>query len=114
MIIQRNEMKTEVKEKLRDGNGSAAFVHLLDCKNEKNIRLLSELTLPPGSSIGNHNHENECEYYIILSGNGTVDDNGKEVPVKTGDVTVTSSGDSHSITNTGTVPLVFIAIIVTW
>ena len=114
MVIQRNEMKTETKEKMRDGEGSASLVYLTDCENEKNIRLLAEITLQPGSSVGKHIHENETEYYIILSGSGTVDDNGKQVIVNAGDTIITGGGAFHSIANTGSVPLVFHAAIVTW
>ena len=114
MVIKRNEMETEIKEKMRGGEGSTAFVHMVNCENEKNIRLLSEITLQPGSSIGSHNHESETEYYIILSGNGTVNDNGTDVPVQAGDAIITGNGASHSICNTGAVPLVFHAIIVTY
>jgi mannose-6-phosphate isomerase-like protein (cupin superfamily) len=107
-------MKSEVMEKRFGGEGSVALIHLVDCKNEKNIRLLAELSLDPGSSIGKHSHEAETEYYIILSGSGTVDDNGKETQVKAGDAIITGNGAFHSIANTGSVPLVFHAIIVTW
>ena len=114
MVNHRNEMKTEVKDKMRGGEGSAAFVHLVDCEKEKNVRLLAEITLQPGCSIGKHNHESETEYYIILSGSGKVDDDGREVGVKTGDTIITGNGAFHSISNTGTVPLVFHAVIVTY
>jgi mannose-6-phosphate isomerase-like protein (cupin superfamily) len=107
-------MKTEVKEKMRGGDGSAVLLHLVDCEKEKNIRLLAEVTLEPGSSIGKHNHENETEYYIILSGSGTVDDNGAQTAVKAGDTIITGGGAYHSIANNGTVPLVLHAVIVTW
>jgi mannose-6-phosphate isomerase-like protein (cupin superfamily) len=114
MLIKRNEMKTEVKEKMRGGEGRADLVHLVNCENEKNIRLLAELTLQPGCSIGGHSHENETEYFVILSGAGTVNDDGIEKPVKAGDTVITGNGASHSICNTGSVPLVFHAIIVTY
>jgi mannose-6-phosphate isomerase-like protein (cupin superfamily) len=107
-------MKTEVKEKMRGGEGNTAITHLVNCENEKNIRMLAEITLQPGCSIGTHSHENETEYYIILSGNGTVNDNGKEVTVQAGDAIVTGNGASHSISNTGAVPMVFNAVIVTY
>jgi mannose-6-phosphate isomerase-like protein (cupin superfamily) len=107
-------MKTEVREKLRGGEGNAEMIHLVDCEKEKNIRMLAEMTLRPGASIGRHSHDNETEYYIILAGNGTVNDNGAEVPVKSGDATITGSGAFHSIANTGVVPLVFHAIVVTY
>jgi len=114
MLIKRKEMKTEVKEKMRGGEGKAEFVHMVDCENEKNIRLLAELTLQPGCSIGNHSHEAETEYYVILSGEGIVNDNGIEKPVQAGDAVITGNGASHSIRNNGPIPLVFHAIIVTY
>ena len=114
MVIRRNEMKTEVREKMRGGEGSASFVHFVNCEKEKNIRMLAEVTLQPGSSVGKHSHENETEYYIILSGSGTADDNGKETQINAGDTIITGNGAFHSIANTGSVPLVFHAIIVTY
>ncbi|MDR0568816.1 MAG: cupin domain-containing protein, partial [Spirochaetaceae bacterium] len=45
-------------------------------------------------------------------GNGVVNDNGKEVPVKPGDAMATGGGASHSIANTGSVPLKMIAAII--
>lgn len=114
MVIHRNGMKTETKEKMRGGEGSAAIVHMVDCAHEQNIRMLAEITLQPGSSIGSHNHESETEYFLILSGSGTVNDNGVEVQVSAGDSIITGNGASHSISNTGNVPLVFHAVIVTY
>ncbi|GHV92100.1 oxalate-binding protein [Spirochaetia bacterium] len=114
MVIQRSEMKSEKKEKMRDGEGTVSFNYLVDCEKEKNIRMLAELTIPPGASIGYHRHDSETEYYVILSGSGVVNDNGTEKPVKAGDSIITGNGDSHSIKNTGNVPLVFHAIIVTY
>jgi len=114
MVIERNNMKAEIKEKLRGGEGDTKILHLVNCENEKNIRMLAEMTLQPGCSIGTHRHDSETEYFIILSGSGTVNDNGTEVQVKAGDSIITVSGESHSLSNTGNVPLVFHAIIVTY
>ncbi|MDR2095915.1 MAG: cupin domain-containing protein [Treponema sp.] len=114
MVIHRNEMKVEDKEKMRDGKGSAHFTYLLDGSKETNARMFAEITLEPGCSIGYHKHESETEYYFILSGSGLVNDNGKEVTVKQGDAIITGHGASHSIENTGTDPLVFHAVIVTY
>ena len=114
MIIRRKEMKVEVKENMRGGQGAAQLIHLVDCEKEKNVRLLVELTLEPGASIGNHIHESEAEYYFILSGSGIVNDNGVDTPVEAGDTVLTKDGASHSIKNTGTLPLVLYAVIVTY
>ena len=114
MVIHRNQMKSEVKEKMRDGEGSVEITYLVDAEKEKNTRLLAEVTLKPGCSIGYHEHINETEYYFIISGTGTVNDDGKEVTVKAGDAIITGNGASHSIKNSGTEDLVFHAVIITY
>jgi mannose-6-phosphate isomerase-like protein (cupin superfamily) len=114
MVIHRDEMKVEEKERMRDGEGVVRITHLLDGSTQKNARLFAEITLNPGCSIGNHDHVSETEYYFILTGAGLVNDDGKEVAVKPGDTIITGNGASHSIKNTGADPLVFIAVIVTY
>ena len=114
MVIHRSEMKAEEKEKMRDGEGTTHFTYLLDGSTQKNARMFAEATLKPGCSIGYHKHDSETEYYFILSGEGTVNDDGKDVKVKQGDTVITGNGASHSIKNTGSVPLVFHAVIVTY
>jgi mannose-6-phosphate isomerase-like protein (cupin superfamily) len=107
-------MKVEEKERMRNGDGIVRITHLLDGSAEKNARLFAEITLNPGCSIGNHDHVSETEYYFILAGTGIVNDDGKEIEVKQGDTIITGNGASHSIKNTGAVPLVFHAVIITY
>ena len=112
MINRRNEMRTEVKEKVRGGEGSVQFTYLVETATEKHATLLAEVSVPPGASIGPHTHDLDVEYYFIISGSGIVNDNGTDTEVKTGDAVITKDGASHSISNTGNVPLVFHAVIV--
>ena len=114
MVIHRNEMKSEDMERMRGGEGNTRLTYLLDGSTQKNARMFAEVTLNPGCSIGYHRHDSETEYYFILSGAGTVNDDGKEVQVNQGDSIITGNGASHSIKNTGSVPLVFYAVIVTY
>jgi mannose-6-phosphate isomerase-like protein (cupin superfamily) len=114
MIYHRNEMKIEQKEKMRGGEGTVTLTHLVEGSSMRNARMLAELTMPPGASIGYHEHDQETEYFIILSGSGIINDNGEESPIKAGDVIVTGNGASHSIKNTGTVPLILHAAIITY
>jgi mannose-6-phosphate isomerase-like protein (cupin superfamily) len=107
-------MKTEDRERMRDGEGSTHFTYLLDGSTQKNARMFAEVTLNSGCSIGYHQHDAETEYYFILSGTGIVNDNGKEIQVKQGDSVITGNGAFHSIKNNGTDPLVFHAVIVTY
>ena len=114
MVVHRNEMKVEEKERMRDGEGIVHITHLLDGSTQKNARMFAEVALNPGCSIGYHRHDSETEYYFIISGEGIVNDDGKEVQVKQGDAIVTGNGASHSIKNTGSIPMVFHAIVVTY
>lgn len=112
MLIHPSEMRTELKEKMRGGEGAVKMTHLVEPEKLKNARLIARLTLTPGSGIGTHEHNGETEYYIIQKGSGSVSDNGIVKDVKPGDVLVTGNGDSHSITNTGTGDLELIAVII--
>lgn len=114
MVTHRNQMKVEQKEKMRGGEGVTTLVHFADPSGMKHHRLVAEITLPPGASIGEHKHDEEIEYYIILEGKGIVVDNGVDVEVGPGDVVATGDGASHSIRNHGTVPLKFHAFIPTY
>jgi mannose-6-phosphate isomerase-like protein (cupin superfamily) len=118
MVIHRNEMAQERKENMRGGEGTVGFSHFIDgaANNEaqRHVRLAAELTLPPGASIGYHQHTGETEYFIFTQGKGIVNDNGAEVPVEKGDVVITGNGASHSVRNSGSVPLILNAIIVTY
>ena len=114
MVIHRNEMKTEDKENMRNGEGTTHLTYLLDGSTQKNARMFAEITLDQGCSIEYHRHDSETEYFFILSGTGSVNDDGKEIEVKPGDSIITGNGASHSIKNTGSVPLVFHAVIITY
>jgi mannose-6-phosphate isomerase-like protein (cupin superfamily) len=113
MIVHRNAMRVEKKENLRGGEGVVSIAHFVDGAVQRHARMLAEITLPPGASIGNHPHDHETEYFIFLEGAGVVNDNGTETPVKPGDVMITGDGAFHGVKNTGPVPLVFNALIVT-
>lgn len=91
--------------------GEYAFTRDKATKDQA-IKEISWLTLQPGDSIGYHKHITNEDTYVIVSGTGTFKDkDGKDVPVKPGDVTIVRKGESHGLTNTGSVPLVFVDVI---
>ena len=114
MIVKKNERKTEIKEKMRDGEGAAQITYFVDTENEKHTRMLGEITLNKDCSIGYHQHVNETEYFFIVSGAGIVNDDGRETEVRAGDTIITGNGASHSIMNKNAEPLVFHAVIITY
>ncbi|MBR4942029.1 MAG: cupin domain-containing protein [Clostridia bacterium] len=113
MIKHGYELKSETRENMRGGNGAVELKAFLSAEemNGKN-RLFSRITLAQGCSIGYHEHHGESEIFVVCSGNGVFNDNGKEYPVSAGDVLVTSSGMGHSIACAGSQNLELIALIV--
>jgi mannose-6-phosphate isomerase-like protein (cupin superfamily) len=62
--------------------------------------------LPPQTSIGSHTHSSsEEELYLILSGTGQMTRNGEVFEVQAGDLIRNPPGGTHSLRNTGTLPL---------
>ncbi|MDR2392946.1 MAG: cupin domain-containing protein [Treponema sp.] len=113
MIRYRKDMLVEYKERMREGTGTVRVTHLADESTQPHVRLLAELHLPPGASIGLHRHDGETEYFFILSGTAVVNDDGKELQLGPGDTVITGNGAAHSIMNPGTVPLVLHGVIIT-
>jgi len=76
------------------------------------LGLYARVTVPPGAGVPFHVHTGDSESYFILAGEGEYDDNGTKRIVKAGEATWTPDGKGHSLTNTGSVDLVFMALIV--
>ncbi len=82
-----------------------------DASNPK-IKLFSLIQLKPGEEVEFHMHIGESETYFILSGKGIYNDNGTKIDAVPGMVTLTTSGQGHSLKNTGDETLAFIALII--
>ena len=65
-------------------------------------------TLPVGTTIGEHPHEGNEQFYLIVEGTGEVTLCGDVYPVKPWSVAMIKSGASHGIRNTGDIPLKYI------
>jgi|AMZC01.1.fsa_nt_AMZC01001912.1_4 quercetin dioxygenase-like cupin family protein len=113
MIIRANERVFETRHEMRGGKGDVSLAQLPGDALAPHLRLLSELTIPPGAGIGTHAHSGETEYFYILEGTATVNDNGSTVEVRPGDVVVTGGGAMHNIENHTRAPVRLIAVIVT-
>ena len=113
MIKHGHELKCETKENMRGGAGEVVLRAFLSPEemNGKN-RLFSQITLAQGCSIGYHEHHGESEIFVVKSGNGVFNDNGKEYPVSAGDVCITTSGNGHALSCAGNQNLELIALII--
>lgn len=115
MIKRKEEMVSEIKVHMRDGDGQAVVTPVLS-KDEYNghSRLVATIVLEPGCSIGPHVHENEEEIFYIIEGQATYFDNGETVTLNAGDSCVCLSGQTHSIANKGEKTLRLFAVILTY
>ena len=112
MIRKASEMVSEVRPEMRGGSGSVTVKTIFSAEEIKaKSRLCAKLTLPPGASIGVHEHLKEDEVYIITQGCGILDDGHTETVVSVGDAVLTGNGESHAIRNDGDSPLEIVAVI---
>jgi len=114
MIKRFEDLRKDSVSNFRGGKGEIQITHFLETEKDEfraKGRLFAKNVLKPGTSIGLHEHVGDFETYFILSGEGLVNDNGEPKSVKPGDVIITRNGENHSIENTGTVDLEFIALI---
>jgi mannose-6-phosphate isomerase-like protein (cupin superfamily) len=113
MVRKSNEKTVAVKENIFGGAGCITVRNLINNPDEMygKGRAFAHSTLLPGCSIGYHVHKDESETYYFINGTGEFDDNGRVTTVTTGDVTFTGTGEGHGLTNIGSTPLEFIALI---
>ncbi|MDR1622921.1 MAG: cupin domain-containing protein [Synergistaceae bacterium] len=115
MIFRSGELEKVIVDKPRGGPGQmeCLFAFQMGKAPEGSAyQVLASQTLEPGSGLGYHQHPDNEELYVIISGHGTFIDNGNvEKPVGPGDMTLTLRGESHGLTNTGSEPLRFLAAI---
>ena len=101
MIKRAEEMIKTIKPQMRGGSGQALITEMLSTgEYAGKARLFATITLEPGSSIGEHVHENEEEVFYIIEGTALYNDDGKEEILYKGDSCICLAGQSHSIANT--------------
>ena len=78
MFRDEKGLEVEYREKMRGGDGTVAIRHLFP-KDElgPHCRMMARITLPPGASIGPHDHTGERELYHIIRGKACLEENGK-------------------------------------
>jgi mannose-6-phosphate isomerase-like protein (cupin superfamily) len=106
-MIVKNFLEAEGQIKSsHGGKGLVKDVRVFDQQDfETALRFVIYNELQPGSSIGVHQHGQDEEVYVILSGEGLMTVNDETRAVKTGDVIVNKPGWSHGLENTSDQPL---------
>lgn len=111
MLISVHTMRRERRATVHGGQGTADLRYLVEGGALGRCRMLADMVLEPGASVGFHRHVGESEYYLFLEGRGEADDDGTRVEVGPGDVLVTAHGQGHALVNPGPAPLRFLVLI---
>ena len=115
MIFFAKDKVENFRQKAMGGEGEIRGRHpfAADKRPDRTaFKMIGEMTLPAGASIGFHVHENDEEIYIINQGQGRYTrNNGQTAEVGPGDVTLTRKGEGHGLANIGQDLLVFTAVI---
>lgn len=95
MLINFNEIPLTVSPNFKGGEKEFRANMFFDGVNR-----IFKGRLVPGSSIGDHMHEDSCEVIFIISGRGVLTDKGKSpVRVKEGDCLYCPKSDGHTLMN---------------
>lgn len=100
----KNYHKEKLNERFGCHDGEGMFLNnglFTGDDFKSNIQFMNYTILPKGSTIGNHEHTNDEEIYIILSGTGEMYFDGVSFPVTAGSVTVNKPYGTHGLKNTG-------------
>ena len=113
MIRRNGTYPVDERFEMRGGKGTVRIEHLWSKDELKGkTRLFAKLTLPPGASIGFHEHGGEEEIFVILQGKGRIQDGAEVAEVGVGDTILTGNGAGHAVESIGDVPLEMVAVIV--
>jgi quercetin dioxygenase-like cupin family protein len=96
------QVEPQVRPSIHGGDGSfeMRFVYGPDDLVSA-LRVFELCRMPPGTSIGEHLHDDTEEIYFILSGVGTMTLDGEEREVRVGDAVLTQPLARHGIRNPG-------------
>lgn len=112
MIRRQEKIRVREVANAQNGKGSVYFHDWLLAEEAcGHGRVFSKLVIPPGASIGRHQHLGEFEAFYVLEGKATVTDGEEEVVLKSGDMNLCKEGDFHGVENCGEDNLILLALI---
>lgn len=115
MIRKEIETEIEVRNNMRNGQGTVKIKHYFHSDEfGANIRLCGKIIIPPGASIGKHEHDSEDEIFFIIRGAGIFDDGVTKTSISSGDSILIPRNALHAVINDGNDDLEILAIIVVY
>lgn len=108
-------IRKEVGRKVCNRFGGKGEIELYPVLNEEDLmgkgEVMLRMVLPPGSSIGYHQHLGNFEVYYIISGKGIFQDQEEERPIRAGEAGFIRPGQFHGLMNTGSGEMVVVAVV---
>jgi mannose-6-phosphate isomerase-like protein (cupin superfamily) len=90
----------QLQESSHEGIGAVQLFEIWESSDFKSdIDFFDRVVVPPGSTIGFHQHGENEEMYIVLEGNGLMKIENDEVNVGKGDMILNPSGGRHGLIN---------------
>ena len=104
-FVNNQEAEYRNLEKCHGGEGPFRFLNVTEnIKAMQFIKFIHDDIILPGASFGYHQHKSEYpmeEWYFCIDGEGVMTLDGKDYPMKSGDISVCRANGSHGIKNTG-------------
>lgn len=100
MIKNFLDVKKQSLAKSHEGTGQYELLEIWERADfSSNIDFIDRVILPPNSTVGYHKHANNGEMYIVLEGQGMLKLNGKDIPIKRGDMILNQPFGEHGLVN---------------
>ena len=100
MIKNYLQTTKQIQESSHGGTGPVQLYEIWQNADFKsNIDFVDRVVIPPGSTVGFHQHGNNEEMYIVLEGSGVMMIEEQEVGVRKGDMILNPPGGRHGLIN---------------
>jgi mannose-6-phosphate isomerase-like protein (cupin superfamily) len=110
IIIRPGDVPLDEGGGYHGGSGSFSRITFFDGIKESAFNYARDITIPPGTVIGIHQHEKDEEIFFFISGEGVVTVADEEEEVGPGTLVLTLPGHPHGVKNTGNGDLRFFAV----
>jgi mannose-6-phosphate isomerase-like protein (cupin superfamily) len=114
-MIEKENLNKIPKRTFNEVHGEKVLYQIVwrftpKAKMLRSFRGVARLTVPPGETNLMHNHPDEEQMYIILSGSGVIQVGDERAEAVAGDVIYLPANIPHGFFNTGKKPAVILNI----
>lgn len=113
MLLPARNTETHTITNCHEGIGDVLCRVLMhEADSDVGFRFVHDDILEPGASIGEHEHTDDEELYLVISGTGTMLMDGVPTPIGPGDASLVKRGHTHALINGPDEPMRLIVVCV--